>query len=453
MPVTSDASAQQKTPTSFSADPRVLQEFDPFNRNVEVVEVVEEDAPETTLNLSIKSIIAVSNPEESSVRIKTPDGSEDRYEEFFTYYRKRSETIQEYTSEFNRRYTRAHEEKIDLGDRVKGYWYLRQGRFSEEQKRWILTPIRNDWSKFTEMQQSALEMPAVISGSAHYADKDDSGIFWANYWAERPERAAAWDTHWANGPSDSSGFNNTPSGQHCANCVEWETCYNEVYQALDEWGLTDPAAWEEDDYEDCNEAYWNDDDWETCYEGDEDDYQGYYGEYDDDDEEPNLLEIYTADASDCHTSEDERECEVYLQQRKAYRSLRKKHGKGFRRSRKYGRSKGRGKGGKSGWRPRKFRRSYGKGGGYRRRPKGRGKGRGRKHKYGFPAHLMPEDENEESYAEDEAEAYAVRRRKGGRKGKGKGKFALPPSFEGKGFGKGKTPFGFHKGKGKGKFGN
>lgn len=81
MPVTSDASAQQKTPTSFSADPRVLQEFDPFNRNVEVVEVVEEDAPETTLNLSIKSIIAVSNPEESSVRIKTPDGSEDRYQE------------------------------------------------------------------------------------------------------------------------------------------------------------------------------------------------------------------------------------------------------------------------------------------------------------------------------------------------------------------------------------
>ena len=187
--------------------------------------------------------------------------SEERYEEFFTYYRKRSETVQEYTSEFNRRYTRAHEEKIDLGDRVKGYWYLRQGRFSEEQKRWILTPIRNDWSKFTEMQQSALEMPAAISGSAHYTEKDDSGIFWGQQSS---------DTHWSSGPS--SAYNDYHSSVPCADCAEWETCYNEVYQALDEWGLTDPAAWEEDDYEDCSEAYWNDDDWETCYEEDEEDY-------------------------------------------------------------------------------------------------------------------------------------------------------------------------------------
>ena len=38
---------------------------------------------------------------------------------FFTYYRKRNETVQEYTSEFNRRYPRAHKEKIDLGNRVR----------------------------------------------------------------------------------------------------------------------------------------------------------------------------------------------------------------------------------------------------------------------------------------------------------------------------------------------
>ncbi len=59
------------------------------------------------------------------------------------------------------------------GDRVKGW-------FSEEQKRWILKSVRNDWSKFTEMQQSALEMPAALSGSAHYVENDDPGIYWTN---------------------------------------------------------------------------------------------------------------------------------------------------------------------------------------------------------------------------------------------------------------------------------
>ncbi len=44
--------------------------------------------------------------------------SDDCYADFFTYYRKRSETVQEHTAEFDRRHSKAHEEKIDLGDLV-----------------------------------------------------------------------------------------------------------------------------------------------------------------------------------------------------------------------------------------------------------------------------------------------------------------------------------------------
>tara|TARA_Y100000052_G_scaffold23793_2_gene25782 strand:+ start:48087 stop:49079 length:993 start_codon:yes stop_codon:yes gene_type:complete len=60
----------------YQANPRILTEFNPFDRFVvETVEVVEEDAPETTLNLSIASIWASNDADSTFARIRRPDNS------------------------------------------------------------------------------------------------------------------------------------------------------------------------------------------------------------------------------------------------------------------------------------------------------------------------------------------------------------------------------------------
>ena len=72
--------APQASNVSMLADPRVLQEFNPFDRNlVEVVAVETEDAPETSLNLEIAGLWAANDPESSFVRIRTPDDQVRRF--------------------------------------------------------------------------------------------------------------------------------------------------------------------------------------------------------------------------------------------------------------------------------------------------------------------------------------------------------------------------------------
>ena len=67
-----------------------------------------------------------------------------------------------------------------MGPHAQGWWYLRQGRFTDEQRRWILGDnVRNDWSKVIQIQENALGMPESLQGAAHYCDIQDS-IFHTN---------------------------------------------------------------------------------------------------------------------------------------------------------------------------------------------------------------------------------------------------------------------------------
>ena len=67
-----------------------------------------------------------------------------------------------------------------MGPHAQGWWYLRQGRFTDEQRRWILGDnVRNDWSKVIQIQENALGMPESLQGAAHYCDLEDN-VFHAN---------------------------------------------------------------------------------------------------------------------------------------------------------------------------------------------------------------------------------------------------------------------------------
>ena len=55
-----------------------------------------------------------------------------------------------------------------MGPHAQGWWYLRQGRFIDEQRRWILGDnVPNDWSKVIQIQENALGMPESLQGAAH----------------------------------------------------------------------------------------------------------------------------------------------------------------------------------------------------------------------------------------------------------------------------------------------
>ena len=268
------------------------------------------------------------------------------------YTRKRGQTVQEFISEFNRLAEKAKEKGLDMGPLMKGWWFLRQGRFSDEQKRWMLAPpISNDWTKLTEIQEAALKMPEALTGQAHYVDD----------------------------PAMEAIFHGAPKDAKDAS--SWEEAYNELYHAFDQyvyavenedgaededsegydyetyWECESTAPGSESDgaWQDPNEWESNWDDAEAYYEYDEEGYPIYYEEdadYDDD-EEPDPYDVYLADASDCNTEQDEQECQIYLQQRKLYRQqrrLRPGKGKPWKRRRFGGKNRFRRKGG---WCPRK----------------------------------------------------------------------------------------------------
>ncbi len=80
------ANTSARTATSQSADftasPAIFRSFNPFTRTLDgQIEAVEEEAPQTTLNLSIRSVFAFGDSEQSFVRIHTPDNEVRRYYE------------------------------------------------------------------------------------------------------------------------------------------------------------------------------------------------------------------------------------------------------------------------------------------------------------------------------------------------------------------------------------
>ena len=91
-------------------------------------------------------------------------------EEFLQYHRKRGQKLQEYVSEYNLKYQKAAEQGLEFGPILRGYWFLRQGRLTEDQKRWILMPCNNDWTKLKEMQQQCIKIPDSMNGAAHWID-------------------------------------------------------------------------------------------------------------------------------------------------------------------------------------------------------------------------------------------------------------------------------------------
>lgn len=76
------ASSGSTQSAGFTANPAIFRSFNPFNRQLGgEVAPVEEDAPETTLNLSIRSLFVSDDAEQSFVRIHTPDNEVRRYRE------------------------------------------------------------------------------------------------------------------------------------------------------------------------------------------------------------------------------------------------------------------------------------------------------------------------------------------------------------------------------------
>ena len=108
---------------------------------------------------------------EEQLRQRPQKISEKHFEEFLQYSRKHGQSIQDFISEFNRLAEKEKEKGLDMGPLMIGWWFLRQGRFSDEQKRWMLArPISNDWSKLSEIQEAALKMPEAPAGQAHFTE-------------------------------------------------------------------------------------------------------------------------------------------------------------------------------------------------------------------------------------------------------------------------------------------
>ena len=79
-PLSASRDTSQPTTARFIANPNILTEFNPFARDLQPSGPVETtEAPETSLNLAIRSIIVSSNSDQSIVRIQTPDNSVKRF--------------------------------------------------------------------------------------------------------------------------------------------------------------------------------------------------------------------------------------------------------------------------------------------------------------------------------------------------------------------------------------
>ena len=176
------------------------------------------------------------------------------------------------------------------------------------------------------MQKAALNMPEAMGAAVHFAAKEPGQeAYWSSEAAQQNAAEAKNELYHLR-QNEWSTFNATGGCTACAPLLqEWEYCYNELYHALEEFGLTDPDNWQEEEVWYGEEYEATGDDYEAWY-GEE--YEGYWEEgeqdeeiwYEDDTTEENaqdILEVYTLGASDCESADDEAECAIYLQQRKA----------------------------------------------------------------------------------------------------------------------------------------
>ena len=391
-------------------------------------------------------------------------------EDFLQYHRKRGQKLQEYVSEYNLKFQKAAEQGLEFGDTLKGYWFLRQGRFTEEQKRWVLMPTNNDWTKLKEMQLQCIRIPDSMNGAAHWVDfesLDDEQTYWANDDDSQKHLYEAWnetDPEWVSAhaywevyeclkqvlggdPEDPNTYE------------EFDAYMNDAEEAIAYYETEDGE--EEECYWDASEeAYWGEEAWDRNDPyGDEYDDAGatYYGGAEGDDgEDIDITEIYAISAMECDTDDDAKECDVYMQHRKSIRALNKRTGKGPKR--------------RFGGRP-VFKRikgsKFGKGGGgYRRRkpwrrPKGKGGKRGKssfgKRRFGRSSFQR---RSGKTFTAMPVHLKHTKGRGKGKKGFGKsgkgpmfgadgdGDTSYAPPFGGKPFGKpfGKGGKGFGKGK-------
>ena len=72
---------------------------------------------------------------------------------------------------------------------VRSYQLIKAARMSDEQRRWALTPVRNDLPKYIDIAQSATKTPEGMAKTAHLVRYDEDGKG-----DSRQEPSAATDT-------------------------------------------------------------------------------------------------------------------------------------------------------------------------------------------------------------------------------------------------------------------
>jgi len=212
------------------------------------------------------------------------------FDQFFEYSRKAGVNVRDFIAEAALRYSEARTAGLDLGSVAKSYQFIKAARFNDEQKRWVLTPVQNDLSQYDDIIKSALKMPDAMAKHVHIVRYDDDG----NEYEENDPR------------NDEDGN------------------FGIMYQANEEDQYTD------DEWSDFL-AYWmevasvwfadedNSDDWATDENG-----EIYYN--DDECEEvdiPDEFGVFTVEADEADTEDDEQACGVFLQHRKNKRKLNK----------------------------------------------------------------------------------------------------------------------------------
>lgn len=223
------------------------------------------------------------------------DINTERFDAFFDAVRKSGMTIREFIAHIDVLLQEARTGGLDLGEVAKSYWFLRAGRFTADQRRWLLTPINNDLTKYKELLDAAAKMPEELAKAIHIVEADGShdggdddadwgtGVWWCDYDGKYKEYTM----------------------DDLRLIAETYNLWNDQW---DEWWQDDSVYAVEEDWDDGDDGW--DDDGDHSAGG-------------------AVFPVVSENPSDADTETDEKACDIFLAQRKAsreYSKLKKRKG-------------------------------------------------------------------------------------------------------------------------------
>lgn len=152
----------------------------------------------------------------------------DRY---YDYKRPRGTNLRTWLTEHKNRYKTGKEAGLGQNSFTRTHWMFRNGRYTEDQRRWVLLPHQGNYEKHDEICKLVMDMPEDIARQTYMVDSGDmdewdEDVYWGARQPQEEDNSWVWElaaalAHYSQNPSGWSGMADSSSWNSNSSYSGW----------------------------------------------------------------------------------------------------------------------------------------------------------------------------------------------------------------------------------------